>query len=603
MRALLLAAAGASVHGRPRPWTWLQPAQRVVMMGAYQGSGSNLRGEGRARHPSVTRKATTISGHAEEASIVQLEREVARLRRELHAALQYRSEDASAAGEDDTPGSVVLHVPRSFALPDWWVRASDAETARALELLPRLVSFIEDVEDDRMREVMQLESRLQGMDEGARVLADSMSGSVAKQWQARVEALEGALRAQTQDKTQLVSAYEARVKAAEKAAEEARAKPVEMEKTLRTALQTAQAEGAAARGALQQALSALREENTRLTQRVEAAEAASKAAVEASAASPFTSAQSMGTVCEDEVEEIISEVLHCSVEDVSHMDGYGDRYVTTPDGMRMLQETKAKERLSAKLDVDRFREDVARGVAEGRVNAALFVSLKARNIPNAGPYAVEWISGSTARDAPRDGQTALSAAADDVAATEQAMVSFRQVPVVFVSSASRDTIALAAQTTHWLWQRARAAEDAAAAAAAAADGAESEELRALHAERKAVSEALPAIFGRIELSAGEVDERLRALRRLVESAEAERARLRSCQELIDRLSSAVPFVNSPRAESEVAHHEAVQVALQFHAAHGVLPKMGQLTSVQKQIISAAGGITAVRAAAQKQLDS
>lgn len=292
---------------------------------------------------------------------------------------------------------------------------------------------------------------------------------------------------------------------------------------------------------------------------------------------------------ESEVEQVIADALHCAIEDVSHLDGHGDRFVTTADGMRMLQETKAKDRLNAKTDVERFRADVARGAAAGRVNAGLFVSLKTRTLPNAGQFAVEWLS----VDAPSEGPDAPATAAAGSRA-------WRQVPIVMVASASRDTIALAAQATHWLCVRALEAESAATSAA----DSESDVLRALHAERRALADALPPIFSRIEMSASEIDERLRLLRKLVELAEADKARHASVETLIERLSAAVPYVCAPRAAEAAARDTALRIVVEFARANGgAFPKLAQLSAAQRQAVTNAGGIGALRQAAREQLSS
>lgn len=580
-------------------------------------------------------RAQLDAAHAERSELAE---ELRRLRRDVHHYRQRElPEPADEPGARAKSGRVVLSVPAGFCPPDWWATASESETARALELLPPLLQFIGGQEDERLRLVLSLEARLAGVDEGAKAAASHASGAVEEVWRARVGALEAAAEWARADRLALVRAYEERVKALDAALLAARSGPAELLAGLKGAMATAQAEGAAARAALSQALKALEGENGRLQLRVAAAEAATAAAVERAAleaaeaaargvgplilddASPqvrpqramppcsralpyparvpethspaarraLLCRQALGAVREDEVEEVIANALHCSVQDTSHLDGAGDRLVTTPDGLRMLQETKAKDRLNAKTDVERFRADVSRGAAAGRVNAGLFVSLKTRSLPNAGQYAVEWLS----VDAPSDG-------ADGAGGARGSARALKQVPIVMVASASRDAIALAAQTTHWLYTRGLEAE----AAAASASEDESEEVRALLAERRALSEALPPIFSRIEMSAAEIDERLRLLRKLLELAEADKARHASVETLIERLSAAVPFVCAPRAAEAAGREAAVGIVVEFMRANGgAAPKLSQLSAAQRQVISAAGGIGAVRQAARSQL--
>lgn len=224
-------------------------------------------------------RAQLDAAHAERSALTD---EVRRLRREVH---HYQQRDL--AEPIDAPlarsGRVVLSVPDGFAPPDWWATASESETARALELLPPLLQFIGGQEDERLRLVLSLESRLAGVDEGAKAAARHASGAVEEVWRARVATLEAAAEAARADRAALIRAYEDRVKALDAALLAARSAPDEVLAGLKSAMASAQAEGAAARAALSQALKALEGENARLEARVAAAEAAAAAAVERAA--------------------------------------------------------------------------------------------------------------------------------------------------------------------------------------------------------------------------------------------------------------------------------------------------------------------------------
>ena len=272
------------------------------------------------------------------------------------------------------------------------------------------------------------------------------------------------------------------------------------------------------------------------------------------------------------MERVISDSLVCDVSDVSSSGGVGDRFVTTPDGMRMLQETKAKERLNSKLDLDKFRDDVRRGLANGRVNAGLFVSLKTKHIPNAGgPYSLEW----------------LSVPGDEDGVT-------RRAPLVYVASADPAVIGLAAQATHWLCLRALAA-DAEAALLRERGTSEAEvALRELSDERRELAERLPVIFGRLEKLASDVDDRLGMLNKLVELAEAEKRRHVSLATLVESLAHRVTFVTAPGAVEAAILAEACELVRARAAADGgKTPRLADFPPIQRQQIQNAGGIKAV----------
>jgi hypothetical protein len=185
---------------------------------------------------------------AERSELVRLRRELHHLRQQLPA----QPADGSAFGPSGGGGGgeLVLRVPAGFDVPDWWATASESETARALELLPPLLAFIGGQEDERFRTLLSLESRLAGVDEGARAAAHAATGAVEDAWRARVSALEAASEAARADRVMLGTAYEQRVRTLEAALTAARAAPDELIAGLRAAMASSQAESAAARAAL-----------------------------------------------------------------------------------------------------------------------------------------------------------------------------------------------------------------------------------------------------------------------------------------------------------------------------------------------------------------
>mmetsp|Transcript_10729 Transcript_10729/g.27111 ORF Transcript_10729/g.27111 Transcript_10729/m.27111 type:complete len:148 (-) Transcript_10729:37-480(-) len=140
-----------------------------------------------------------------------------------------------------------------------------------------------------------------------------------------------------------------------------------------------------------------------------------------------------------------------------------------------------------------------------------------------------------------------------------------------------------------------------AAAAAGADD-ESDEMRALMGERRALAEALPPIFSLVEKAACEIDERLRLLRKLVDLAEADKTRHGSLEMLIQRLSGAVPFVCAPHAAASADRELAVGLVVDFMTKNdGQAPKVTQFTLAERKLLTAAGGIGSINRIARERL--
>jgi hypothetical protein len=274
------------------------------------------------------------------------------------------------------------------------------------------------------------------------------------------------------------------------------------------------------------------------------------------------SAQEMGGVAEDDVEQLIVETLACEVEDVSHGGGCGDRIVTTPDGMRLMLEVKNVERLHSKNDMEKFKRDVYNNAENHRINAALLVSLKTSALPNiSGPCSVSFMNTPHAR-----------------------------VPVVMLSSNMRTAIQLA---LHGINQLQCISEKE-----SRARGRAPVEMDALETERTELQRVLPGVCRHIHEMESHLESRIELLQRLLDDALTERSKHKEIMYQVLKLQSSVSWL----AASQEGHDLdfAVNIVCAMQTRLGEYPKTAQMTQPQRQAIKAAGGLKTVIDAVKKR---
>ncbi len=96
--------------------------------------------------------------------------------------------------------------------------------------------------------------------------------------------------------------------------------------------------------------------------------------------------QELGKVAEEEVSGAIQEFIPCEIEDVSYSGKHGDRLIRydcklTNVTMELFLEVKNQKDLR-KDEIDRFIKQVRQDAIDGRINCAIFLSLKTKTIPH-----------------------------------------------------------------------------------------------------------------------------------------------------------------------------------------------------------------------------
>ena len=275
-----------------------------------------------------------------------------------------------------------------------------------------------------------------------------------------------------------------------------------------------------------------------------------------------TSAQQMGTVAEDELEKVISDTIACDVVDTSHETGKGDRFITTPDGLRMMLEVKYAQRLHSKHDIEKFHNDVYASVQSGRINAAFFVSLRTNSLPNSGPGSctIHFETGPTGR-----------------------------VPVVMLASAARTTIQLA---VHAIAQLQSIADKENTARGGPV------QIEALEKERATLQKTLPAIVKHMFEMDTAIESRLELLQRLVDEANQERNKQRDVVFQLSRLQQSVQWLN---ISQESDNDQAINLVLRWFERKGEYPKTSEMTVAQRSAIKTAGGLKNVIDQAKKRV--
>lgn len=283
-----------------------------------------------------------------------------------------------------------------------------------------------------------------------------------------------------------------------------------------------------------------------------------------SSAGPTTSAQEMGGVAENEVENIVADTLACEVTDVSHNAGAGDRFITTPDGLKLLLEVKNVERLHSKHDVEKFRNDVYNGVQNQRINAALMVSLKTTSIPNvSGSCSVTFLQSESGR-----------------------------VPVMLLSSRSRATIQLALHAIEQLQSL------ASKEAKARGGGTIPAQLETLERERQILQKSLPAVLKFVNESDTSVESRIEMLQRLLDDATTERTRQKEVNYQMLKLQQGVSWIGASQESNDI--EVAVSLILSWYERKNEFPKTSEMTVPQRSAIKKAGGLKHVSDVARKR---
>lgn len=279
--------------------------------------------------------------------------------------------------------------------------------------------------------------------------------------------------------------------------------------------------------------------------------------------SQLISAQQMGSVAEQDVECIIADCILCEIENVSRIEGRGDRHITTPNGFQCLQETKAVERLHSKNDIDKFKRDVHDGIVNHRINAALLISLKSQTIPNhgPGPCCIWFENGPQGR-----------------------------VPVIMLASNHKISIQIAVQTLVWLQEMAQKEYQARGSSTSA-------ESDAMEREQALLKEQLPKLIESVQQMEVDLEARIDMLKTLMEAAERERSQQSDVRFLVLKLQQQIPWLTS---NQDSCKHLAERILQEFHEQKGKYPVTSQLTLSQRNAIKNAGGMKTVLEALKKR---
>lgn len=283
----------------------------------------------------------------------------------------------------------------------------------------------------------------------------------------------------------------------------------------------------------------------------------------AATSTPQFTAQQSGGIAEKEIEQLVAETLVCDVEDVSHQTGRGDRFVTTPDGLKLMLEVKNTERLHSKHDIEKFKRDVYDGITSQRINAALMVSLKSNSIPNvAGACSVTFVTTEHGR-----------------------------IPVVMLASNSRIAIQLSLRAISEL-------QTVCDKEARARGGAVPAQLEALEAERAMVQKSLPTFLKFVRESDHHIETRIEMLTRLLDDAVDERAKMKEVLYHSVRLQQNISWVDATQSEADT--DLAIGIVLKWFERKGEFPKSSEMTQSQRTAIKNAGGVKVVVEMARKK---
>ena len=407
--------------------------------------------------------------------------------------------------------AIVLNVPANRCTYTWWDYCSETQVADALEAVGALLTV--SPSNDAADEIRKLQNRLEGASEAVAIVAKTTTD--------RVEAM---FSQQLDEKGRVIALLNEQCDALKSMCEQYRANS---------------------------------DTQHRITEQV-----VDSLKQSTSAKSSTISAQQMGCVAEDEVEQLVVQTLACEIEDVSHGGGCGDRLISTPGGMNLMLEVKNVERLHSKHDIEKFKRDVYNNADKQVINAALMISLKTSALPNvSGPCSVWFMNTPHAR-----------------------------VPVVMLSCNTRTAIQLALHGVSQL--------QSIAAKESTARGRAPLELETLETEREHLRRGLPAMCRHIHEMDNQLESRIELLQRLLDDALSERTRQKDLAYQVLKMQQGVSWLAASQEGTEMDF--AVSIVNSLKQRMGDFPKTAQMTQPQRAAMKAAGGLKMVVDAAKKR---
>ena len=405
--------------------------------------------------------------------------------------------------------TVSINVPDNFNLDPWWSSASTDVVCQALNMVPELVRN-SSVTPDTLKRIKELEFQLEGSKETALHAANAACDQVSKAFNSAIEEKERMcemMKTELQTYKDLIQQFQSQLQAKD---ERHSNELTQLSKTMQQQQPTS-----------------------------------------------FLSAQQAGNVAESDVEALVADCLVCDIEDVSKIEGRGDRHITTPDGLKLLQETKNVEKLHSKHDIEKFKRDVHEGIVNGRINAAILISLKSQTIPNhgPGPCSITFNHGPQGR-----------------------------VPVIMLASNNRNNISLALQAIVWLQDLCHKEFTA------RGNSPTSESEQQMQKEQNFLQEHIPKMIESAQISEVELNTRIDMLKTLLEAAENERVQNSELRFTILKLQQNIPWLMS---KTDSAMKLAEKIVSDFYNSKNEYPKSAQLTLAQRTVVKNAGGIKVV----------
>ena len=407
--------------------------------------------------------------------------------------------------------TIELVVPDGRCTDEWWSRCSENVVADVLDAIGALMATRGNGDADE--QIKALRQQLEGANDAAQGAARATTARIEEVWAARMR-----------EKEAMVGVLQEQCASFKSMAEQARAACEAQQRNTDAIVKTLQ-----------------QQERT-----------------------GTMTAQQLGGVAEAEVERVVVDTLACDVEDVSHLAGPGDRRITTPDGLRLMLEVKNVERLHSKHDLEKFRNDAYNGAKDGRINAALLVSLRTTSIPNvSGTCSVTFMNTDTAR-----------------------------VPVLLLASNSRPTIQLAVHAAAQL--QLLAARETAARGGVGVPV----QLETLERERGILQRALPSVLKFVHENDTAVESRIEMLQRLLDDAMSERTRQKEVMFQLAKLQQSVSWIGASQEATDM--DVAVSIVLKWYERKNEFPKTSEMTMPQRTAIKAAGGLKVVTDVARKR---
>ena len=255
----------------------------------------------------------------------------------------------------------------------------------------------------------------------------------------------------------------------------------------------------------------------------------------------------MQCISVNDISYIVTSTILCNTENLEN-----DRIlVSAKNGMNLLIQTKDTNNLQYN-DITEFRKDIYENASKTRINAALFISLNTKNIPNTiGEINIEYMN-----------------------------INNTKIPILLLASNNVTCLQVAINSLHELYYNISS---------------ESLDNEILQKEHEHFQKILPQIFSYVHELENSIIGRIEILQRLLDDTIIERSKQKDILISMMKLQQNITWLNPPNDEAQ-----AINIVNAWFDKKGEFPRTSDMTLTQRSLIKNAGGLKHVIELTKKQ---